>query len=471
MSSKIKVISTIFLSAAMLCGGLSACAKKEEVVQTSKLVIWTTESHPGASAVMHSIEQQFEKEHPGVDVVIEAINWDKLSERLINATTSDSLPDVTHIQPFMAYSLYEQNKLLPLTDVRDAIEAENGPIFPAVRDLQVYGPDKQAYGIAYAVGTTFWSTRTDMLRGVSAGNLATWDDYIRFARMAKEKDPKHNFVTLPGGSPFFIDQLFAELVANAGGKLFNDRRCPQLESAEVVDTLRFFQRLNTEGLLSPDWATQQYLDQFLQLADGKVVNVPVTYARASRSVQASFDKQTPTKIADEKLLLWLNQPTRTAGGKSIATIDAEPWVLLSVSRNRKQSDGRTNEELGKAFLHLYYKRENYLAFTKTVPIHLTPIFEPLANDPVYVAATAPFQSWHQNTLQRLKDGSTRPILMPDLSEEGRTIPYLLDFQRAGILSGAVADVIQSNQAPEAAAKRAQTRALQLVQRSGVKTCT
>ena len=212
---RLKGVQTLAAVAA-LSVFMSACTGPKSET-TDKVVVWTTETDKKAADVSKRLENEFEHRHPGVDLVIETVAWNDLSERLINASQSGNWPDVSHVQPFMAYSLFAKNELLPITDVRDAVEKENGPIFPAVRDLQTFGSDKQVYGLAYAVGTTFWSVLAEQLPpGQDLSAVKVWADYLKLAQQARAGNPKRNRVTLPGGSPFFMDQLFGELVANAG---------------------------------------------------------------------------------------------------------------------------------------------------------------------------------------------------------------------------------------------------------------
>lgn len=467
------MLRTNVLFIAVLCFLMGACSDNESKKHTNKLTVWSTESDKIAEAVLADVEKQFEAMHPDTDLEIEIVSWGSVSERLINASRGDQQPDISHIQPFMAYSLYSKDQLLPITDVRAELEQEYGKILPAVRDLQVFGPESEVYGLAYAVGTTFWSVRADMMpEGLDLNSIKTWADYIEFAKQLKQENPGQGAVTLPGGSPFFMDQLYAELVANNGGRLFDENKCPVLTNPASISALEFFLELKESGVLAPEWASQGYTDQFVKLGSMKVSSVPVTYARASNSVKALFeeDPKRNAEDANDDLILWLDQPTKQTGQQSLATIDAEPWVVFAEARNRVQASGKTNEELAKDFLRLFYSKKNYSKYTQAVPVHLTPIFETMAEDSAYVESTKPFQKWHDYTLAKLKAGTTRPILMPDNSAIGRSLPFLLEFQRAGILSGAIADVLQTEKTPTEAAQRAQLRATQLVSRSSNISC-
>jgi len=447
--------------------GLLGC---QDNYNTDRLIIWSTESDENAQVKLEEIALELESSHSGLDVIIETMSWGTTSEKLLNARQASDLPDISHIQPFMAYSLYSSGDLLPVTDVVNDIEAENGPIFPAVRDLQKYGNPAETYGIAYAVGSTFWSVRTDLIPNKDQlYQIKTWKDYLEFATAANASNPDAMKVTIPGGSSFFIDQLYGELVANAGGSLFDVDQCPILNSPASKDALVFMKDLKDNNLLAIDWATTSYPDQFNQLASGKVFSVPVTYARASRAVEKVYENSSNKTIADanDKELYWLDQPTLEANTQSLGTIDAEPWVIFNVSKNRKNQSGMSNDTLAKEFLRLFYSKKHYTDFTKTVPVHLTPIFESIASSSEYKSSIGEFKSWNDNTIRRLKDGTTRPILMPGGTGISKNLPFLLEFSRAKVLSGAVSDVLQSDFSIEDATNRAQERALRIVARSGI----
>ena len=443
--------------------------------KTSELDIWSTESDSSSKEVLESVAEQLEQKHKniGLDVRITHMGWGATSENLLNARNSGDLPDVSHVQPFMAYSLYEDQLLLPISDVISDIESINGPIFTAVRDLQKFGDENQHYGIAYAVGSTFWSIRTDLIPdSQNIEEITTWSDYLNFAVEVNKTNPEHLKVTIPGGSPFFVDQLYAEMIANSGGRIFDENRCPLLTSESSIKTLQFFKDLKDKNLLSHDWSTQTYQDQFVKLANGEVFSVPVTYARASKKIQEIYEASPDKTKADanDKEIFWLNQPTQKASHISLGTIDAEPWVVFSVSDRRLQSDGTRNSQLAKEFLQLFYEESNYLNYTQSVPIHLTPIFENIASSDEYSSSIGNFSSWNIKTIDRLKEGTIRPILMPDISPSGKSLPFLLEFSRVGILSGAVSDVLESNIPVIESAERAQQRALQIVRRSKSGAC-
>ena len=434
---------------------------KEEFV----LRIWQTETDPEAVKVLTDIEKQFEANYPGVKVKIESVAWDSLAERLNVAIQNDTVPDVTHLEPFMAFSL--RDKLLPIDDVIAYIEEEESDtIMPGVKDLQKYKGVR--YGIAYAVGTTGWTYRKDVAKKAGIVPPIKIENYINFIQKLKDQEPNSQGLTLPGGSPFFIDQLFAELVANNGGNLFDpNTKKPLFTSSNVIEVLEFFDAIGRSKLLDPSWTTTSYLDQFNRLARGEVLAVPVTYARAGRSIKKVWDTNMSSLKPDDSVFGIMKQPTGPSyNGPSIATIDCEPYVIFREAASRKAGRYGDNAKLAKEFLKLFYKKENYLRFVNTVPIHLTPIFINMASSPDYTNNDyiKVWKSWYEHTSHFLADENlTRPILMTNISEAGREIPHLLELQGSRIIATAISEVIKGDKEPNEVAKEMQLKVEKLLE--------
>jgi multiple sugar transport system substrate-binding protein len=430
--------------------------------QPKTLRVWQTETDKNAVEELNRVKTDFEASHPGVKVELESVAWSSLGNKLSVAIQTRNEPDVAHLEPFMTASVLHRGLLLPIDDVINDIEKENNDtIYEGVRDLQLF--DGKRYGIAYAVGTTGWAYRKDIADKLHLTVPTKWNDYIRFVDAMRRSDPNAN-VLLPGGDPFFVDQLFAELLANNGGKLFDPvTRRPLLTSQEAVQTLQFFQSLSPS--VDPGWIGQAYLDQFNRMGRGEAGNVPVTYARAGKAIQNVIkERQTKDLQATPAFFALMPQPTGPSyNGASIATIDCEPYVIF------RSTEQRGTTSLAKEFLKLFYKREHYVTFTRAVPIHLTPIFKKMSADSAYLSDPyiQNWKQWADQTSVFLADQRRlRPILMPDVSEAGRQLPFLLEFQANKILTQAVVDVVHNHVDPTAAARSAQEQAERLVESLG-----
>lgn len=445
ITMNIKKASGWLLGITALVGGTVYLTQEYIAYEANKkqtLIVWQTEVDKNAVAVLEKVEAEFEKRNPEVDLKIESVSWGGLSKKLNSAIKSNTLPDVSHIQPFMAYSLISKKLLSPITDFVNILDQKEGGILPAVKDLQKF--DGEYYGIAYAVGTTFWATRADKLpMSTNLSEIKSWADYLDLLQQVA-KNEKGASVILPGGSSFFIDQLYSELLANAGGILFDPTtKQPLLTSPENQSVLQFFRDISKTGALDSSWPTQTYLDQFKSIATGTAFSVPVTYARASRTIQEHSVGSNDLSVGPD-LFQWLSQPTLSSNIESIATVDCEPYVIFNAAEGRTGRSGKNNKELALEYLEIYYSNEFYTQFTNSVPVHLTPIFKNMAESDSYLNAVGIWKPWHEKTMALLNSkGKTRPILMPDIREEGRKIPFLLEFQASNILSQAVAEAISN----------------------------
>ena len=111
------------------------------------------------------------------------------------------------------------------------------------------------------------------------------------------------------------------------------------------------------------------------------------------------------------------RPHGPSGKVGISALDGENWAVFSQSKY-------PNEAF--EFLRLFYKKEHYLQYCHSVPIHLTPIFKSMLGDPAYLAneRIKKWRAWHDVMLTGLRGnrflplGFTRPDdnLLPFLAE-------------------------------------------------------
>ena len=419
--------------------GFSLFKKKTE------LKIWHTEVDSGAKKVLKEICKDFQNSHKDVKIEIEAIPWGDLATKLSIAIASGNPPDIAHIQPFMAASLYEKGLLAPIDEVIQDI-GEND-IYEVVRDLLLF--DGHYYGIAYAMGTTYFAYRADWAREKGLDEPHNWEEYVTFIREIQEGNK--NGTILPGGDLFFIDQLFAELLVCNGGRLFDENWRPTFTERSFIEVLRFFQEVSKYA--PPGWVNISYQEQFRYFASGLCATVPVAYGRAAKQIE----KDVPEEISGPEHFAVMIQPVGPSGTKSFATIDCENWVIFKDSKNI---------ELAKEFLKYFYRPDNYLAFCQTVPLHLIPIRRSLAQAYSKEPFLAKWGSWYNQALSAIADGRVRPIFL--VEDDDKFIPFLFEFQKTRIISDAVMDVTTGGKSPEETASRAQKRAEEYIERIGYK---
>lgn len=463
----------IVLMISVCCGLSIGCGTPgEQGKQLLEFVVWHTENDPNAQQILEeaaeSARQRFGEESAEyhVEMKISYQDWGDLAQRLLQQTERRP-PDITHLQPFMVYQVLQdlrgEFELYPLTEVVERIEDSNGPIVPSLRRLHVHSRrgEDEIFGIAYAVGTTFISYRGDFAAEPDY-QPRSWRELIDFADRLSEVGseqlgrPVAPFI-LPGGSKFFVDQLFNEIVVSLGGSLFEDDGSPRLDSPEVREALDVV--LEMIARTGGQYYRMTYLNQFEAFARGEGAVVPVTYGRATAAIERVIEagEEGITEIENYKVM---QQPGDGTGAQALgtATVDAEPWVVIARKRAREDHK-EARLRLAELFLEEVYERDRYLSFCGSVPVHLRPIFPDLWSD---YDQFPPQERWsHWTSVARanlMRDGGTAPILMLPGGGAARSADYLLDLSRQHIISDMINDAWEHRSGGDTAKARAISRA-------------
>src|SRR4029453_9048804 len=88
----------------------------------------------------------------------------------------------------------------------------------------------------------------------------------------------------------------------------------------------------------------------------------------------------PENMRDPEHFMPLLRPRGPSGKVGMTTMDGENWAVFSQSKY-------PNEAF--EFLRLFYKKEHYLQYCHSVPIHLTPIFKSMLGAPAAPATGPP----------------------------------------------------------------------------------
>jgi multiple sugar transport system substrate-binding protein len=409
-----------------------------------QLTVWHTETDPATIAAMDAIARRFEAENPGIKVQVISVGWADLYRKITVAIQSGEVPDVTQIEPFMAAYLHRADQLQPLDDVVGGLKKED--IFPAVRDLQLF--DGKYYGMATALGISYYSYRKDFLSPDAAQKVPkTWDEYLRFIQQPQLNGRKAAPLLLPAND-LHMTLLFTELLASNGGSLFDDSGHADFTNPRVLETIRYWNELFNR--IPANLQSSTYTDNFGHYAQGRALTLPGFFGRGTLQIE----KSAPEGDRSPDHFALFAHPVGPSGTKAYATLDAEPWVILKRA---------PDPELGKKFILFFYRKDNYLQFCSSVPIHLTPIFQSLARGSEYTGLPL-IQKWrayYEYQLHVLDNGTVLPIFMA--RPEDRFIPELFTLEGTGVVSNMLRDVTLHGKSPQDAAQTAMQKAALLTQ--------
>lgn len=441
-----------FLAGAAAAGATTLLGRAPAVLgqQTRELHVWHTEVEPQTvKTIQETSIAEFERKFPGFKVKQQALGWGDLNTKLLAAIAAGSPPDLTHLNPFMTASLYTKGLLRPMDELVRAIGEKD--IHEATRTLQFF--DGKYYGVTHAMGAIFICERRDLREQKKLKPVETWDDLVKLAAALTEDGQRYG-ITIPGEKLYMGFTFPAEWLASNGGSWVDPRTWrPQLRSKAMLETLEFLQRLNRS--MPPSWSGQKYLDTLAALATGKVAMV---YLSGARTI-GYIERYAPESMRDPDHFQPMFKPRGPSGQKGMSSLDGENWAVFTQSRY-------PNEAF--EFLRIFYKREHYLKYCHSVPIHLSPIFTPMLTDPEYLAhpRIKKWRSWHDFMMAGLKAERFLPIgfSRPD----DKLLPFLAELDGSGIVADMIVEAMVSGKNPAAEAERAQRRAEELLTQLGFK---
>lgn len=433
--------------ALVVAAGFATPAFAQKVVS-----VWHTEPNPKTKAVMDEIIADFEKTNPGIRIEQEALGWGDLDKKMQAALASGALPDLAQGQTYVERSLSAKGLLRPLNDVVASIG--EGDIFDVVKKLDYNTKDKNYYGLAHAVGVDLIVYRKDFLRqaGIPDAPAKTWKEWIAQLKKLTDKSKGRYGLSLAGPG-FFINEDLYMWVGSNGGRLFDEKGRPTFTEKPVLEVLEFWKELN-DCCLAPDWLSRDYLATFADLATGKTAMI-LGYGRGT----GYFEQYAPDLVAKGDIGVFTSKPIGPSGKSFLTQFDAEPWMIFKNAKHPEEA---------AAFLKFFYKKENYLKYIKSVPVHFFPITKSMRQDPRYLAIPE-FQKWKfwiDAQHQVIEKNEPKPVMITQWAD--LDLQFISEIAGSTILVDMVTDAVKGGKTPLEAAQRAQQRAEQLITQLGYK---
>ena len=418
--------------------------------QTRELQVWHTEVEPQTvKTIQDTSIAEFEKKFPGFKVKQQALGWGDLNTKLLAALAAGSPPDLTHLNPFMTASLYVKGQIRPMDELIRALGEKD--IHEATLKLQYF--DGKYYGVTHAMGATYFAERRDLREQKGLKPPATYEEMLVLAAALTEEG-KRQALQMPGEKLYMGFVHPAEWLAGNGGSWADAKTWrPQLNSRAMLESLEYLQKLNK--YMPQGWSGQKYLDTLAALSTGKIA---MAYLSGARTI-GYIERYAPENMRDPEHFQPMLRPRGPSGKVGISALDGENWAVFTQSKYPNESF---------EFLRIFYKKENYLQYCHSVPIHLSPIFKSMLNDPEYLAnpRIKKWKSWHDVMIAGLNQQRFLPIGFS--RPEDNLLPFLAELDGSGIVADMVVEVMVGGKNPKAEADRAQKRAEELLTQLGHK---
>ncbi len=172
------------LVAAALPGALALALAAAGCAQRSGVTTLRFWAMGREGEVVQELVRDFEREHPGVRVVVQQVPWSAAHEKLVTAYVGRSTPDVSQLGNTWVPEFTALKAIEPLRPWLARAPFDSTAFFPGIWDTNVI--DGRPYGVPWYVDTRLLFYRKDVLaRAGYASMPQTWEGWRQAMRAVK----------------------------------------------------------------------------------------------------------------------------------------------------------------------------------------------------------------------------------------------------------------------------------------------
>ena len=218
-------------AATMLGGCLAACSQHPD---PHTLTFWTIGREGEA---ISQLLPAFERENPGLHVVLQQLPLSAAHEKLLTAFAADATPDMTQLGNTWLPELAALGALEPLqTRVERSSIIQPGDYFPSIWATNLYAG--ALYGVPWYVDTRLLFYRSDLLRAAGFRTPPrNWREWRQMLAALSHPERGVYGILLPTNE---YDQLTALALQQPDPLLRDDGRYGNFESAGFKRALKFY---------------------------------------------------------------------------------------------------------------------------------------------------------------------------------------------------------------------------------------
>ncbi|GAA1751648.1 extracellular solute-binding protein [Streptomonospora arabica] len=338
-SLKTAAFSTAVLLAATACGGGGSEGGESEAPDSLTVWVMGTAQKP-IEKYFDTVEQRYQKDHPGTKVEVEFIPWPDAQQSINNALAGGDAPDVLEVGNDQVANWASQGAIMDITSRTES--------WGAVADMDQaaveYGTyDGSQYGIPWFSGVRTLYYRADWLKDIGMEPPQTWDELVEVAKAIEKEKDVSGFAAptdFTNGIASFIWSNGGEIAVQQDGKWQG-----RLTSAETQEAIEFYAGLTSEEKISPQsYVGENELVPLADMANGEVgMYIDGGWALTSMEEQAE-DPSVLESIEAAPIPGADGTAPAFAGGSALTLFSTTEhpdaaWDLLTVMGDKKGGQG------------------------------------------------------------------------------------------------------------------------------------
>ncbi len=296
---------------------LAACSPKREVV-----TFWAMGRE---GEVVTALLPEFERLHPGTQVVVQQLPWSAAHEKLLTAFAGDATPDVAQMGNTWIPEMVALRALEPLgAQIANSKLIAPQDFFPGIWDANVI--DNTVYGVPWYVDTRLLFYRKDLLS--KAGFNAppqTWDEWRRMLAAIKRQVGAQSYAVLLPVNEF--EPLLVLALQQEASLLRDGGRWGNFRSTDFRRALNFYREMFDSGWAPP-------------MNNNQIANLWAEFGRGYFSFYISgpwnigeFKRRLPS----EQQANWMTAPMPGPNGPGASTAGGASLVVFKASRHKQQA--------------------------------------------------------------------------------------------------------------------------------------
>ncbi|MEC4806976.1 MAG: sugar ABC transporter substrate-binding protein [Jaaginema sp. PMC 1079.18] len=245
----------VFRFSFLVCVGLLlsiliACGSSSPSTAGTEIEFWTMQLQPKFTDYFNDLIAEFEAENPQTKVRWTDVPWEAMENKILNAVSAKTAPDVVNLNPNFASQLAARNAWLNLDE--QLSDTEKQEYLPKI--WQASSINNQSFGIPWYLTTTITIYNQDILKAAGITQPpATYAELADAAQQIKDKTGKYAFFAT------FVPSDSAEVLGSLvqmGVTLVDDQGKAAFNTPEGVAAFQYWVDLYKKGLLPPEALTQ-----------------------------------------------------------------------------------------------------------------------------------------------------------------------------------------------------------------------
>ena len=332
---------------------------------------FTTESDPNQLAVLRGLINEYQTQHPNVEVDIVLASPASRGRRLLTALASGADLGIFEVEPTLMPQWVDAGYLLPLNDVVDQIGAND------FVDGSLYQQNGQVYAVPYAVSVYGLWVRKDLFEQAGLPLPKTYDDVLNAARVLTQGNIYG--ISLPAGQNIATVNYFSVFLWQNGGDYFTCDGQVAFGQPQALEAIKRWDALTKYA--PPGYNTWGYTEQIDAFLNGRVAMTMYGGRLGAQLVESH------PELADKVTVIF---PTF---GDQKVTLGV--WSRFAIAASTK------NKMEAKAFLEWLTSGDRVLRYDITLPGHMIPALASVRKSAL--DSSAPYAVAHPDWIQPFYD--------------------------------------------------------------------